>query len=111
MVSPPRRSALIFPITDRVLRTASSPRKSSIITRGGCCGRRFAAQNLIHDRPARRTFAFDSLPSILGGHFHCIVDLFLRFALDAVSFGHRKIRWRVLHAPAVTGNTLGGALD
>src|SRR6266581_8955061 len=66
---------------------------------GGC--RRFAAQHLYHYRSTRRTLAFYGLASVFRNDFHRITDLFFSFALDAISFGHRKIRWRALHAPAV----------
>src|SRR5215471_12577708 len=60
---------------------------------GGSWGgnRGFTPQNLVHYRSTGRTFAFDGFAPVLRRNFHCFRNLFLRLALNAVTFWHRKV--------------------
>ena len=53
-------------------------------------GGSLSSQNLEHDRAAGRAFAFDGFPTVLHRFLNGLSDLFFRFALNAITFGHKK---------------------
>jgi hypothetical protein len=64
---------------------------------GRRCG--FATQDFEHDGPTSRAPAFDGLASVLHGFLNPVGDFFFGFALNAVSFGHKKFAARSPHVP------------
>jgi len=60
------------------------------LRRGLSLGRGFAPKDFEHDRAASGAFALDCLATVLHQLLDGIDNLFLCFALNAISFGHKS---------------------
>jgi hypothetical protein len=88
-----------------------SVRRSGFGWRRGCgcgCGSGFATQDLKHYRPTGGALSFDCFAPVFHCFLHAINYLFLGFALDAISFGHKNIATRRFMRRSSYGYSLGG---
>src|SRR2546429_504212 len=87
--------------------------RRSFRRRSGGFGRSFATEDFEHDRAAGGAFAFDGFAAVLHQLLDGIDNLFFRLALNAVSFGHKKLLTKntpaapVLNVPLAYGAAVG----